>query len=57
MRWDGDGDKKIGYPNQGGNPLWFQLPNTGIWTSEIIKAVKTIESNESIIEELNKKLI
>lgn len=25
MRWNGEGDAP-GYPNQGGNPLWFQLP-------------------------------
>lgn len=27
MRWNGDTEDDIGYPSQGGNPLWFQLPN------------------------------
>ncbi len=26
MRWNGEGDD-VGYLSQGGNPLWFQLPD------------------------------
>lgn len=28
MRWNGDinAPNSLGYPSQGGNPLWFQLP-------------------------------
>lgn len=26
IRWNG-GDGYAGYPNQGGNPLWFSVPN------------------------------
>ena len=55
MRWNGDEDE-IGYPNQGGNPLWFQLPNDGIWTSEILKAIKAMKEHEEKIEQLNTKL-
>ncbi len=57
MRWNGDTEQEIGYPNQGGNPLWFQLPNDGIWTSEILKAISSIEKFEIAIEELDSKLI
>jgi hypothetical protein len=56
MRWNGDTDNDIGYPSQGGNPLWFQLPNDGIWTREILKAIDNIAGFEDRIEELNSKL-
>ena len=55
MRWNGSG-KDIGYPSQGGNPLWFQLPNTGVWTSEILNAISRIESTEKQMEDLRNKL-
>jgi hypothetical protein len=40
--WRCDGTAKrneVGYPSQGGNPLWFQLPNDSIWTIEILQMV------------------
>ncbi|CAM3484703.1 hypothetical protein FLLO111716_13635 [Flavobacterium longum] len=49
MRWNGYGDD-IGYPSQGGNPLWFQLPNTGIWTSAMLEALAKIEGFKKIDE-------
>lgn len=55
MRWNGDGNS-IGYPSQGGNPLWFQLPNEGIWTSEILRAIKNIDESEKQLNELMAKL-
>lgn len=56
MRWNGYGDDMVGYPSQGGNPLWFQLPNEGIWTSEILQAIDRISSYENRIDDLNKQL-
>lgn len=55
MRWNGEGDS-IGYPSQGGNPLWFQLPSEEIWTAEILKALKNIESFKETTEGLQTKL-
>jgi hypothetical protein len=55
MRWNGGGEA-IGYPSQGGNPLWFQLPNDGIWTTEILKAIKNIEESENQLNDLKSKL-
>lgn len=55
MRWNG-GEDEIGYPSQGGNPLWFQLPNHGIWTSEILQAVDRMNAYENRIDDLNNKL-
>ena len=55
MRWNGDEDG-LGYPSQGGNPLWFQLPNEGIWTNAILKAVDKIKAYEERIKDLNSKL-
>lgn len=49
MRWNGYGDSK-GYPSQGGNPLWFQLPNTGVWTSGLLKAINVVITQEQIDE-------
>lgn len=51
MRWNGDGNS-IGYPSQGGNPLWFQLPNEGIWTTEILRAIKNIAESEKQLNDL-----
>jgi hypothetical protein len=55
MRWNGE-DNEIGYPSQGGNPLWFQLPNEGIWLSEILKMVDNIKNHEQNIKDLDAKL-
>lgn len=55
MRWNGN-DDEIGYPSQGGNPLWFQLPNDGIWTSEILHAIDRIVEHDNKIVELNNLL-
>jgi hypothetical protein len=56
MRWNGDSDEEIGYPSQGGNPLWFQLPNDSIWTSSILQAVDRINAFENRIDELDSNL-
>jgi len=56
MRWNGEGDNEIGYPSQGGNPLWFQLPNDSIWTSEMLQAIDRIKAYEQRIDKLNSKL-
>lgn len=56
MRWNGDSEEEVGYPSQGGNPLWFQLPNEGIWTSEILQAVERIRMHEDKINGLNELL-
>ncbi|MBN1185693.1 MAG: hypothetical protein JXB49_25655 [Bacteroidales bacterium] len=56
MRWNGESDDDIGYPSQGGNPLWFQLPNDGVWTSEILQAIDRINAFEQRIGNLNSKL-
>jgi hypothetical protein len=56
MRWNG-GENGIGYPSQGGNPLWFQLPSDSIWTSEILQAVERIAKYEKRIKELNEKIL
>ncbi|RYE50613.1 MAG: hypothetical protein EOP48_19465 [Sphingobacteriales bacterium] len=56
MRWNGSTDDSIGYPNQGGNPLWFQLPNDSIWTSEILQAVDRINAFENRINDLESRL-
>ncbi|MCR8560922.1 hypothetical protein KXD93_24910 [Mucilaginibacter sp. BJC16-A38] len=55
MRWNGN-NEEIGYPSQGGNPLWFQLPNESIWTSEILRAVDNINTHEKRVEDLDSKL-
>jgi hypothetical protein len=55
MRWNGGGDF-IGYPSQGGHPLWFQLPNEGIWTTEILKAVNNIKESKKQLKDLDLKL-
>jgi hypothetical protein len=52
MRWNGD-ENGLGYPNQGGNPLWFQLPSESIWTSEILQAIDRINAYEERVSELN----
>ena len=56
MRWNGDNDDEIGYPSQGGNPLWFQIPGDDIWTSEILLAIDRINAYEQRIDELDSKL-
>jgi hypothetical protein len=55
LRWNGD-EEGIGYPNQGGNPLWFQLPSDEIWTAEMLKAIKSIQDHETTIRHLNGQL-
>ena len=55
MRWNGY-EEAIGYPSQGGNPLWFQLPDDSLWTSEILQAVDRIRAYEERIEDLNTNL-
>ena len=55
MRWNGWKDA-IGYPSQGGHPLWFQLPNTGIWTHIMLEAIDKINAYEDRIEKLKKEL-
>jgi hypothetical protein len=55
MRWNG-GDDEIGYPSQGGNPLWFQLPEDSIWLSEMLQAIDRVKSFEERIEEMDSKL-
>lgn len=55
MRWNGH-EEEIGYPSQGGNPLWFQLPNESIWTSEILQAVDRINAYEKRVIDLDSKL-
>jgi len=55
MRWNGN-DEEIGYPSQGGNPLWFQMPNDSLWTSEILRAIDRIEGYENKIQQLNNEL-
>lgn len=56
MRWNGGSEEGLGYPNQGGNPLWFQLPNDAIWTSMILQAIDGIKEIEDRIKMLNAKL-
>ena len=56
MRWNGENDSDIGYPSQGGNPVWFQLPNDGIWTSEILQAIDRINTYEQRLGDLNSRL-
>lgn len=55
MRWNG-GIDGIGYPSQGGNPLWFQLPNDSIWTSEILQAVDKVNAYEERVDNLDNGL-
>ena len=55
MRWNGDGDD-LGYPSQGANPLWFQLPDNGAWTDTILQAIDQISNLENRRKELNSKL-
>lgn len=55
MRWNGETDK-TGYPNQGGNPLWFLLPNYGIWPQELLKLIESINLYKTKIEQLEKEL-
>lgn len=55
MRWNGQ-DEDIGYSSQGGNPLWFQLPDDSIWTSEILQAFDRIKAYEQRIDNLDSKL-
>ena len=55
FRWNG-GEDELGYPRQGKYPLWFQLPNKGIWTSELLKAIDNIVAHENKINELDSKL-
>jgi len=56
MRWNGQSDDEIGYPSQGGNPLWFQLPSDSIWTSEILQAIDRINAFEQRVNDLDSKL-
>lgn len=56
MRWNGANDNDIGYPSQGGNPLWFQLPNESIWTSEILQALDRINNFEQRMGDLNSRI-
>ena len=56
IRWNGESDDQVGYPSQGGNPVWFQLPNEGIWTSEILQAVDRINAYEQRVNDLNSRL-
>lgn len=56
MRWNGQSDDEIGYPSQGGNPLWFQLPSDSIWTSEILQAIDRINAYEQRISDLDSKI-
>jgi hypothetical protein len=55
MRWNGP-DNKQGYPNQGKNPLWFQLPSDSIWTNEVLQTIDKIKDLEERIKELDSKL-
>lgn len=55
MRWNG-GENKVGYPGQGANPVWFQLPCDSIWTKEILKAIQIIDSYEKTIGDLDKEI-
>ncbi|MGV4477920.1 hypothetical protein ACQ1PV_01885 [Ornithobacterium rhinotracheale] len=55
MRWNGYQDE-IGYPSQGGNPLWFQLPSESIWTIEILEALEKIKKYEETMEDLERKI-
>ncbi len=55
-RWNGKTDNDTGYPNQGGNPVWFQLPNDSIWESEILQAVDRIKAFEEKIKSLDAEL-
>jgi hypothetical protein len=56
MRWNGEDIDEIGYPSQGGNPLWFQLPGNEIWMSEILQAIDRIKAYEMRIDDLNKEI-
>jgi len=56
MRWNGQSDDEIGYPSQGGNPLWFQLPSDSIWTSEMLQAIDRINAFEQRVNDLDSKL-
>jgi hypothetical protein len=56
MRWNGQSDDEIGYPSQGGNPLWFQLPGNSIWTSEILQGINRINAFEQRVIDLDSKL-
>jgi hypothetical protein len=53
MRWNGEPEEHVGYPSQGGNPLWFQLPNDSIWTSELLQAIDRISAYEDRIDDLD----
>lgn len=55
MRWNGEGPN-IGYPNQGGNPLWFQLPDKGDWTVLLLDVIAKLNSPLNT-KELDKILI
>jgi hypothetical protein len=47
MRWTGEEDEnEKGYPRQGNYPTWFQLPNDGIWSTEMFKAISIIKKEE-----------
>jgi hypothetical protein len=55
MRWNGQGNH-VGYPSQGGNPLWFQLPDYGMWTAELLKMIESIKHHEQTIKDLKNKI-
>lgn len=54
MRWNGDDEEK-GYPNQGGNPMWFIVSD--YIAKDIIESVKDKEgANKEKIEKELKRL-
>ncbi len=56
MRWNGTGDDP-GYPKLFNNPVWFQLPSHGLWTSAMMQAIDTINgSMNQRIADLDSKL-
>lgn len=54
MRWNGGDDGK-GYPSVFDNPMWFQLPESEIWSSELFKAIDNIMHFENRIKDIKGK--
>ena len=56
MRWNGAGES-AGYPNQGGHPLWFQLPEYGHWTTELLATIDKMKESEKRMKGLDQQIV
>ena len=55
VRWNGGGNN-VGYPSQGGHPLWFQLPDYGTWTADMLEIINKMKKKEELLNELDTKI-